>query len=287
VRNPGLHPPAAATGGWPALKKAAGFPLDFDRRRANHSMTISYSDRFRQKDAVESYDSKEYGSGSYSAAIWQLQRPVLERILKDFRQRTERVRLLDFACGTGRVLASLESLVDSAEGIDISENMVAVARTKCVQARLLVGDILASPELLQKKYEVISCFRFLLNVEPEIRGRVLHRLREVLRVPDGRLLVTVHGNARSLRHPAIAWRRRRERTEKSGTMLNEMSPAETKTLLRESGFQVVRQFGFGILPPTLYRTPLRRLAVAVDQSLAGDHWWNDWSIDMLFVCRPC
>ena len=250
-------------------------------------MTISYSDRFRQKDAVQSYDSKEYGSGSYSTAIWQLQRPVIVRVLKDFRRdRTEPVRLLDFACGTGRVLACLERLVDSAEGIDVSENMVAVARTKCAKARLLVGDILASPELLQKNYDVISCFRFLLNVEPEMRSRVLRRLREVLCAPAGRLLVNVHGNSRSLRHPAIVWRRRGERAEKSGAMLNEMSPAETKNLLRENGFQVVRQFGFGILPPTLYRTPLRQAAAAVDRSLAGNHWWNDWSIDMLFVCSP-
>jgi len=251
-------------------------------------MSINYSDRFRLKDAVEFYESGEYGSGSYATAIWQLQQPVLERILKDFRQqRTEPVRLLDFACGTGRVLAGLESLVDSAEGIDVSENMVAVARSKCVKARLLVGDILTNPDLLQKRYDVISCFRFLLNAEPEMRSRVLHRLREVLRAPDGRLLVNVHGNSRSLRHPAIIWRRRRERTEKSDAMLNEMSPAETKSLLRHNAFQVVRQFGFGMLPPTLYRTPLRSVAAALDRLLAGDHRWNDWSIDMLFVCRPC
>ena len=55
-------------------------------------MTISYSDRFRPKDAVEFYDSSEYGAGSYSTAIWRLQQPVIERILKDFRrQRTEPV----------------------------------------------------------------------------------------------------------------------------------------------------------------------------------------------------
>jgi len=94
-------------------------------------MTTSYSARFQEVEAVRFYESNEYGSGSYSTAIWQLQRPVLERILTDFRrERKEPVRLLDFACGTGRVLASLEALVDSAEGIDISENMVAMARTK-------------------------------------------------------------------------------------------------------------------------------------------------------------
>lgn len=250
-------------------------------------MTLSYSDRFREKDAVESYESREYGSGSYATAIWQLQRPVIERILMDFRRnRTEPVRLLDFACGTGRVLACLESLVDSAEGIDVSENMVAVARARCVKARLRVGDILAGPELLQKNYDVISCFRFLLNVEPEMRGRVLRRLREVLCAPAGRLLVNVHGNSRSLRHPAIVWRRRREHPGESSAMLNEMSPAKTKNLLRENGFRVVRQFGFGMLPPTFYRTPLRPAAATVDRWLAGSHWWNDWSIDMLFVCSP-
>lgn len=252
------------------------------------AMTLSYAERFQQKDAAEAYDSGEYSSGSYATAMWQLQQPVLKQILREFRrERTEPVRLLDFACGTGRVLACLEPLVDSAEGIDVSENMIRVARTKCPKARLLVGDILASQELLQKDYDLISCFRFLVNVEPEMRGRILRRLREVLRVPTGRLLVNVHGNSCSLRHPVIIWRRWRERTEKSGAMLNEMSPTETRSLLRESGFEVVRQFGFGMLPPTLYRTPLRRVVAAVDRALAGNHHWNDWSIDMLFVCGPC
>ena len=70
-------------------------------------------------------------------------------------------------------------------------------------------------------------------------------------------------------------------------MLNEMSPAETKALLRAGGFQIVRQFGFGILPPTFYRTPLRGAVAAVDKFFAGENRWCDCSIDMLFVCRPC
>jgi hypothetical protein len=57
-------------------------------------------------------------------------------------------------------------------------------------------------------------------------------------------------------------------------------------LLRECGFQVIGQFGFGMLPPTLYRTPLRPFAFAMDKALAGDGWCKNWSIDMMFVCRP-
>jgi len=252
------------------------------------SPPINYSDRFQEKEAVADYEAKEYGAGSYSSVIWNLQRPVLEKILVDFRRtQSGPVRLLDFACGTGRVISSLEPLVDAAEGIDISENMVEVARKKCRTARLQVGDILANPEILQKKYDVITSFRFLLNVEPELRSRVLQRLRGGLREPDGLLVVNVHGNSRSLRHPAIVWRRWRDRTKKSGAMLNEMSPVATKKLLRENGFQIVRQLGFGMLPPTLYRTPLRGAAAAVDKSFAGENCWSDCSIDMMFVCRPC
>lgn len=247
----------------------------------------NYSSRFQEAAAVTAYDAKEYGAGSYSAFIWDLQRPVLEKIVADFRKtQAGPVRLLDFACGTGRVISCLEPLVDAAEGVDISENMVAVARPKCRTAQLKVGDILSQPELLQKKYAIITSFRFLLNVEPELRGRVLKKLRAALQEPDGLLVVNVHGNSRSLRHPAIVWRRWRERTAPTGAMLNEMSPAATEKLLRESGFQIVHQLGFGMLPPTFYRTPLRGAAAAADRFLAGENPWSGCSIDLLFVCRP-
>ena len=250
-------------------------------------MTTSYSERFQDSLSVADYESKEYGAGSYASCIWDLQRPVAEKILTDFRRtHSQPVRLLDFACGTGRVISQLEKFADVAEGIDISENMVAVARGKCRTATLHVGDILALPEWPQKKFDVITAFRFLLNVEPEMRGKILRRLREALVEPRGLLIVNVHGNSRSLRHPAIVWRRWRERSQKSGAMLNEMSPGETRRLLRASGFEVVRQFGFGILPPTFYRTPLRKLAAAADRSLAGENGLNNFAIDMLFVCRP-
>jgi len=250
------------------------------------SMTISYSNRFQQKDAVNAYENQEYAVDSYSTSIWALQRPVLEKILKDFRQkRNGPVHLLDFACGTGRVLSCLESLTDTAHGVDISQNMVALARRKCTRARLQVGDILTQPELLQKSYDVISCFRFILNVEPVLRRQVLGRLRTVLQ-PDGLLLVNIHGSSHSLRHPAILWRRRRRADAKADVMLNEMSPAEAKQLLFENGFDIVQQFGFGLFPPTLYRTPLRGLARAGDRLLAGENIWKNWAIDLLFVCRP-
>jgi SAM-dependent methyltransferase len=250
--------------------------------------TTQYANRFQDQAEVAAYESQEYGVASYSSYVWQWQRPVLAQIVREFQQgRKAPVRLLDFACGTGRVLAHLESLVATAEGVDISENMVALARTKCRQARLSVGDILTQADLLQDKYDLITTFRFLLNVEPELRRRVLAKLRAVIREPDGLLILNVHGNSCSLRHPAILWRRWREQSRPTGAMLNELSPSACRSLLRECGFEVVRQLGFGILPPTLYRTPVRKALARVDAFFAGKNACRNCSIDLMFVCRPC
>jgi ubiquinone/menaquinone biosynthesis C-methylase UbiE len=249
--------------------------------------TIRYASRFQAKADVEYYDLNVYGAGSYSSRIWELQRPVLAEIFQRHQAKVGHpLSLLDFACGTGRVTAYLEPLVKRVDGIDISAEMVAVARTRCAKARLQVGDILTQVDLLEKNYDVITAFRFLVNVEPEIRQRVLRALRQRISEPNGLLVVNVHGNSRSLRHPAIVWRRWRERSRPTGQMLNEMSPGETRRLLHECNFQVVKQFGFGILPPTLYRTPLRSLAFAVDKSLAVNRVCNNWGIDIMFICQP-
>jgi SAM-dependent methyltransferase len=247
----------------------------------------NYSQRFQGTGAGSSYDSGEYGAGSHSAFLWELQRPVLAETVRQLRAEARRpLSLLDFACGTGRVLSCLEPLVESSEGIDISPQMLEVARTRCARSRLQAGDILTQPEVLGKNYDVITLFRFLLNVEPEVRGPILRRLREVIREPDGLLVANVHGNSRSLRHPAIVWRRWHAHSQPGGMMLNELSPGAARALLRDCGFRVVRQFGFGILPAAFHRSSLRGLAAVLDRSLAGDNWSRNWSVDLLFICRP-
>jgi SAM-dependent methyltransferase len=256
------------------------------------SASISYSNRFQNAADVEAYEGQEYSASSYSSCIWRLQQPVLARILKEFRATRpgQSVRLLDFACGTGRILSFVEGLVESASGVDISAEMAELARRKCQKAEVRVGDILSQPELLAPPYDAITSFRFLLNVEHELRVKALRRLREVICTPGGLLVVNVHGNSRSLRHPAIWWKRRRQKQSVPATggpiMLNEMSPVEARTLLADCGFEVVQMLGFGILPPTFYRTPLRGLALAVDRWFANRRWLANWSVDLMFVCRP-
>jgi SAM-dependent methyltransferase len=251
---------------------------------------VCYKDRFLTNEQVNVYEEQEYGWGSYSSFIWKIQQPLLRDILQHFCRRINRpIRLLDFACGTGRVTSFMEQFVADIVGVDISPAMVDVARKKTIKTKFVVGDILCDYSLLQPPYDVIITFRFLLNAEDDIRRKVLYRLRELIAI-DGLLILNVHGNLNSVRHPVIIWKRWRQSRGKINynmdIMLNEMSSSETKQLLSETGFEIIEQRGFGILPGLLYRTPLHFIASVIDRFAAGKNWSKNWSIDLVFVCRP-
>lgn len=251
---------------------------------------VRYKDHFQTTEQVNVYEEHEYGKDSYSSFIWKIQQKLLRDILNRFRGQINRpLRLLDFACGTGRVTSFVEKFVDDIVGLDISPAMVEVARNKTIKTKFIVGNILRDKDLLQPPYDVITTFRFLLNAEDDIRRQILYRLRELI-APDGILILNVHGNRNSIRHPVIIWQRWRQSRQKincnTNIMLNELSPRETKKYLSETRFDVVEQHGFGILPGIIYRTPLRYMASVIDRFAAGKRWSRNWSIDIVFVCKP-
>lgn len=247
-----------------------------------------YSTRFTTPEEVAHYEGSEYGRQSYSTCIWELQKPVLWRILEGHRAKLGSLRLLDFACGTGRVLSFMEPLADSSEGLDISPEMAALAKAKCVRSQISVGDICAEPTLVSGKYGAITAFRFLLNAQPSLREDVLRQLRAVI-AENGILVANVHGNSRSLRHPFVLFRKwqRKKAPERfaANFMVEEMSPKEVRQLFERTGFEVVEQIGFGLLPQFLYRTFLRGLAWRVDRALSGVPLLRNVCVDLLFVCR--
>lgn len=252
-------------------------------------MAKVYAERFSQPADVRSYDALEYAAGSYAQCLWELQQPWLAGVLRQQRDRAPGLRLLDFACGTGRILSFAEEFAAESHGLDLSAEMVKVAANRCRKSELFVGNVLAEPELLRGPYDVITAFRFLLNVEAPVRVAVLRALRQRLRRPDGLLIADVHGSSRSLRHPAIVWkrllRRLRPTPARVDQMLAELSPSETRRLFAETGWTVIAQHGFGVMPPTLYRTPLRGWARAIDQRCAGQPAWRNVSINIISVCR--
>lgn len=65
------------------------------------------------------YDAVVYDSASYDAFIWHLQKPILVRVFRSLASVRERLKYLDFACGTGRVIAAVEGIAAESVGLDI------------------------------------------------------------------------------------------------------------------------------------------------------------------------
>ena len=251
---------------------------------------MSYTERFQQPEQASSYDLQQYGPSTQDSFLWSLEQDVLRSILERHGTAATKRRLLDFACGTGRVLSFLENLVDETDGVDISRAMVNRASSRCRRSKLFVGDIVEDRSLVAGPYDVITAFRFLLNADAPLRERVLPALRE--RIGDGGLLIAnLHGNAHSLRHFSLAYRKWRIRRSAANQphndlMLAELTPAAVRKLFRASGFDVVEEIGLGILPQLVYKTPLQPLARWIDRTLSGIHALRGVSIDLVFVCKP-
>jgi SAM-dependent methyltransferase len=239
-----------------------------------------YATRFRQKEEVVHYDSVEYAPDSYASYIWSLQKPTLKQILTSHRSGAP-TRLLDFACGTGRVLSYVENFVDQSDGLDISPEMAELAKAKCRKANVTVGDILKEPELVAGDYDFVTMFRFLLNTEEEMRLNVLAEVRKRLVHKNGWLIANIHGNTSSVRSLALAYRRIAR-----GEMHSQLSRPQIRRMFEETGYRIEAEYGLGILPPALYRTFLAGVSKWTDSTAQRVPLLNPISIDLLYVCQP-
>jgi SAM-dependent methyltransferase len=237
-----------------------------------------FGDRFLSGTAVHHYEHDVYRADGFDAFIWSMQRPVLRTLFEEQRRERGWLSYVDFACGTGRIAAAVEDLTDEAVAIDISPEMIDVAREKLQRTTLVVGDLLHDASLVQGRFGVITAFRFFLNVEPTLRVPAMQLLAR-LAEPDGLVVFNVHGNRHSVRHLGVARRRRR------GERHSEMTPQEIDTLIAAAGLRVVARHGYGLLPRSLHDGAGRHLARLVDRWAVSQSWLRDVSQDLLYVCR--
>ncbi len=126
--------------------------------------------------------------GPYRSLVWELEQTRLLEILgRHPAGQSAGLRLLDFACGTGRVLQLLESRVASSTGIDVSQSMLDVARSHLSRTELLLADITREPVLLDRRFDLITAFRFFPNSEPALRNEVMGEL--VNRLSESGILI--------------------------------------------------------------------------------------------------
>jgi SAM-dependent methyltransferase len=205
--------------------------------------SLSYSEHFADEGAALHYDENEYAPGTYSSMLWEIERSQLDRTIRAYAPSP--FDYLDFACGTGRVLAHVAPRARSTRGIDISEAMVARARERVPSARIEARNITDGGDV-EATYDVITSFRFLLNAEPELRLAGLKALAARLKDRSSVLIVNNHGNLAS--HKAVMvvpeWFRYRGRRRQSG---NRLSHRAVVRAAEEAGLSIQRLAGCGLL----------------------------------------
>src|SRR3989338_437124 len=242
-------------------------------------MKTDYRTSHQNKEASRIYDEVLYKQGTYDDALWKEEQRVLEHELVLLRNHAQTISLLDFATGTGCVFSFLESRVEYATGVDIAEEMLERARQVVQKAKLVHADITRADALGGETFDLITAFRFFLNAEPALRNEAIALLAKKLRDEESVLIFNMHGNLWSHRVFTKFLLRLR------GKHLSAATCREAIALAERHGLQVVRWYGFGVLPKIIYRVIGSSFARHLDGFFSSIPGARHISYDLVFVCK--
>ena len=251
-----------------------------------------YTDSYLRPEASgESYD-RSVGN-RFELAIYRLEQELLLRLFREHFGANPQIRYLDFACGTGRILSVFRRSIASRTGVDTSAEQLASARRKDPEAALVCGNLITDPDLLRgQRFDLITCFRLFLNLEPEHRIPILERLRELL-APGGRLFVDNHMNRYSalglmawFAHRVLGRPRKPFVPPGRRGIISTMSEGEMREALSAAGLEVDEVIRMTVLPGhgafILLPEPL---LLAVERVLTRLPLISRAAKNQVFVCR--
>jgi SAM-dependent methyltransferase len=243
----------------------------------------SYRETFSRDISAARYDEIVYAAGSSAELLWQAEYKILRPLAAAALAGRTAATYLDFACGTGRVLASLEDLAAHPVGIDVSAAMLERARGRCRTATLICTDITRTNGSPERQYDLITAFRFLTNAEPALRSAALTALHARLN-DDGTLLINSHGNPWSYRLLLLPYHWLRDRRA-GRPLFGYLSNREACRLLQAAGFRVETIIGMGFVPQKLL--PLLGPSVAgwIESRLTSVPVIRRFGLNQLFLCR--
>jgi SAM-dependent methyltransferase len=242
----------------------------------------SYTETYQDAGAAEFYDRVIYDPEGPSSAFWEVEQRSLDRLLARYCPGHREGDTLDFACGTGRILAFLKPRVKTLVGVDVSPVMLARAGQRVKDVELICADIIADSAAVPGGKDLITSFRFLLLAEPGLRRACVRALAEKLRGRESVMILNSHGNPWSFRMLASL----RDACFGRGTRkLPAFSLRDMKQLADECGLEIVGVTGLGFVPGTLARVLPRKLVAMIERALADRPVIWRWGSHLLFVCR--
>lgn len=197
---------------------------------------MKYTESHQSAKVAFNY-KKTYEVGYYLNQWRVYEIPLLESTVKKFTNELsekKEIEILDFACGTGRIIGHLKNLADvNVVGCDISIEMINIAKNKYPNLNLVHGDL---GEVFDSEvFDMVTAFRFFLNAEDELRRSTLKKIHKVLK-SDGVLLFNIHVNKNSLL--GFSYRVMSKLT--SRIWGNVASLEEFEKILESTGFEIVK-----------------------------------------------
>lgn len=240
---------------------------------------MSYRYSHSKKGYGKNYDT-HFKNDSFNARVWELEKNILNNILDVFYPSKKIENYLDFACGTGRICSFLEDRANNSFGIDITEEMIKIARDQCKKTKFIVGDITINSLNEPEKYDLITAFRFFLNAEKELRESALSEIGKIIS-KDGILVFNIHGNKPSFRHIAIIFSKLVGRK----TNKNEMSICDVKYMLEKHNFEIIDYYGVNFMPQFFSRFVPRQLWMFLENNLKKNEFLKKFAMDIIFVAK--
>lgn len=241
------------------------------------SIDRSYRESHTSEGMGERYE--EILANRIDAAIWdRLSSPRLSHLLRQERERGA-MRQLDFACGTGRILRVVSQQFDDVTAVDISPEMLQLARPRFPKVDFYCGDVTADAALVPGKFDCMTAFRFFANAEPELRSEVAEWMSDHL-APGAALIGNTHSHVWSYTGMLNF-----VSTRALGRQRRTLSRAAMARLLSRYGLEVERWEGFRVLP-TVGGRPLLGAAMQLQaERLAKRTGLGFFGVDQFFVAR--
>jgi ubiquinone/menaquinone biosynthesis C-methylase UbiE len=252
-------------------------PNDQDKN-VKDQKAYTYRDSHKSPDKGHVYDHN-YDNIPWRRFLWSREQLILLGIIEKYLSGRD-IELLDFACGTGRIACLLEQRVHSCTGVDVSPSMLAVAREKLERTEIIEADITASEVLRDRKFNLITAFRFFVNAEPTLRTAAIKALAGLLS-KDGYLIFNNHQN---LNCPWMRLRHWQYRRRGSQGIFNVMTVRQMHDLVESVGLEIVRICPVGFFHPP--RVPVSQsLCRVIDSGLGAFKSLAHLAESPIAVCR--
>jgi len=236
---------------------------------------IDYRQSHTGRTKGQQYD-RRFQSFAWRKYLWEQERAVLLDILGKYFTEAP-LHYLDFACGTGRIIEFMHDKVAHATGVDISGSMLKECVPKVPSAEIIHGDITRENVLGDRKFDIITAFRFFPNAQRELREEAMRALRTHL-CENGLVVLNNHRNASSILFRSIALLRAGVPT---------MHDREVIALVGKIGLSIDRVYSIGLLPG-YDNNPMilpRFVHAAADRCANALRCGRHLCQDNIYVCR--